>query len=707
MVNPLGTVTTVVQQSIVSGGASIVSPDLDEFSYYGDGDEFIHENCDEGLFRPVVAVFGSPHDAFGNAANKEIRTQTSAIGQTLIIPVIEKIVADKHEHMKRAKIQLDAENAAKFAELALLNKNSDEHQPMLQGKQQVVIDNLLKTSFQSPLQKSPISETKKCEKIKKSDKAEIVVKKGEYETIIEKKSVDKPNQKKSHRKLSKVDEPAQLEVEAEHIKEEITPSNKIRKNLIIKTNENLLEKSTTINLLKTSVTRNELQESAPISFALNKNPDNLATEERSLGGRSSKNSTKCVEQSISVSNNCEPSLSLVPASTYEKENKTDLFLINPDIVDMIELVTVPFVDNAKKAISTEKLSKKQKKMEKLQVSQRDGIHALSVDAIDSTGLNVIECFEQECSSIQDSIFIDPVVTKTFVVKKTNKSKWSNLFNSKEQTKAESLTKSDISEFADAFAPLEPFDLNFENLTLYPDNSNSLPTDEFVSLINFQSPMEDVKLIDQVCGNAVERCDGDAALSSTGNDEKKLIFSLCSTIQNCEDEDFKGTDEPPALLYECQDSDYKSLEQEIDETYLSLELPTKEETNSSSTDDTEESFSQQETKIENLSSTGGSGVVSGDDGYTASESVLALTASLPQISSAYKLEDDEELQPLIGLTMSHEDTKLMDSTDEHFQANTLPTPTSPTQIDPNKLQPPSAVTGSVSTGFKKKNKKKRR
>ncbi|XP_054730895.1 uncharacterized protein LOC129239440 isoform X1 [Anastrepha obliqua] len=104
VVNPLGTVTTVI-----SGISTEVKKDiLDEVVSQLAAEEcIIHENCDESLFRPVVAIFCDDKErkleeeaAF---ENKEFCKPPELIKNKLVVPVIAKEV--DAELIKREKIQ--------------------------------------------------------------------------------------------------------------------------------------------------------------------------------------------------------------------------------------------------------------------------------------------------------------------------------------------------------------------------------------------------------------------------------------------------------------------------------------------------------------------------------------------------------------------------------------------------------------------------
>ncbi|XP_055911961.1 uncharacterized protein LOC129945988 [Eupeodes corollae] len=89
VVNPLGTVTTITGSCDSDLDTDDVLKNVSAQSYV------IHENCDESLFRPVVAIFCDENiglDAEQFDEDSEYTKPPEAIGNKLIVPVIEKAV---------------------------------------------------------------------------------------------------------------------------------------------------------------------------------------------------------------------------------------------------------------------------------------------------------------------------------------------------------------------------------------------------------------------------------------------------------------------------------------------------------------------------------------------------------------------------------------------------------------------------------------
>ncbi|XP_058444676.1 uncharacterized protein LOC131426178 isoform X2 [Malaya genurostris] len=124
VVNPLGTVTTVCSSDVEGMESEAEARAAHECDIY------LHENCDEALFRPVVTVHGIPGndpDHRGSSAldrsgvaSASVEEPPSLIGRELIVPVIEE---KDMVYFSRNK-KKDDDNLAKFEELSTINKKS-------------------------------------------------------------------------------------------------------------------------------------------------------------------------------------------------------------------------------------------------------------------------------------------------------------------------------------------------------------------------------------------------------------------------------------------------------------------------------------------------------------------------------------------------------------------------------------------------------
>lgn len=128
VVNPLGTVTEIVESQHDS------QLDADEFAEEYSRGAYIHENCDESLFRPYVAVIsGSIDDGIGGGGRNEksaIPEKPKPIGQKLIVPVIDSVQLEQMNREKLRQLEMkrrrqDEENIAKFEQMSLLNRKDN------------------------------------------------------------------------------------------------------------------------------------------------------------------------------------------------------------------------------------------------------------------------------------------------------------------------------------------------------------------------------------------------------------------------------------------------------------------------------------------------------------------------------------------------------------------------------------------------------
>ncbi|XP_051864613.1 uncharacterized protein LOC117578056 isoform X2 [Drosophila albomicans] len=156
IVNPLGTVTDV--HAGISG--ELQTDMLDEVvGQLAAEDCVIHENCDEALFRPVVAIFCDElaeqrkHELQlqqldeetarrEREAREELTKPPVVLANKLIVPVIAKevdeVIVQKEKQLKKKSLKSqtaaeDAAQAQRFAELSHLNKPGKQLQPEQQS----------------------------------------------------------------------------------------------------------------------------------------------------------------------------------------------------------------------------------------------------------------------------------------------------------------------------------------------------------------------------------------------------------------------------------------------------------------------------------------------------------------------------------------------------------------------------------------------
>lgn len=724
VVNPLGTVTTLTQ-SVTSDS------DLD-YGCAGDGDEFmIHENCDEALFRPVVAVFGG---SIGKSED-ECHERPNDIGQELIVPVIEKKNAESRTKTakenavvnatdnkacgpsKKDALKKELEEKVKEPEKKE-RKKSDTKQPKLEvkvsGKKS---DKTRKESVGRADDAVEATSTNKCDKgMKAKQESEVeTTNSTEPETVLIK--LPKKGQKKG--------------IKTEEQKRETTPP-KSDEIYVSKT------KSDDIGVSKTKSRKNNAKQTEPATEAISRNeeakPITVKENEQVKTPEESKlkMGPSNIEIPISASTqeelkiNDEEAAKPIPQERGSKKQKkmdkgglcqwpkVDSQPMPINVNSSEEVVTLvskessdcskSYDDENEISFTIDKRCKNKKKIEKASrdtVKPNDEWAKLPTaketkqpyDEIDAnvsantgtdkfeentdTVIDYMEILNEElrsmktdCSNIQESLFKDPVVTTTFTVKKpVKKPSFTDVLNDSAAETSSSVKPVDyditnMESFSDVFAPLKPFDIDFEQLT-FKDTS-----DEPISLINFESPSQDSGAI------STKRT---ITPTIDYTDKEKLVFALCGSLHcNDDDDDDDALPPPPPITappLEGQDSDYKSLELDIDETYLSFELPapldTTKDVEVNSSDDSEDSSSQCK--------------VSKDDDDVK-----------------YKAGMDEELVPLIGLTISSEHFDVAKE-DEALPVEEEDEPTN--QID--ALKQIQQMPEKQGFGNKKKSKKKRR
>lgn len=709
MVNPLGTVTTLTH----STSDSAVADDLDQFSYIGDGDEFIHENCDEALFRPVVAVYSSSSTGKADEDDEKYRQKPAAIGQELIVPVIEKGQVEKQEHAKRleaaARKKSVQDKLDEQAQLTKKNKSKKSTTTTTTGIDSVAVPKDTKERKKSDtrqpkqLEKEiPRKNSEKSRKNSANQKPDIAELSSQMPASVQKpfKKIDTNIEMVISAELEKIPIPPVVSkkshskpIKSEEFTKEPTPPP-----LPLISNADYFEpiKLSSLEMVRSQSpppppppsaqpitsdrpkrsTRTKSQK-ASIPKGVPEPPPPPPPEFEELGVISFADLMKGGADGGSSATITEPIKFPIESKIGNQNAEFEIVLKSPtsDGYGGSGSGAVPkpiaSVRKSKKSIKSDKQSVDYQPAEKL-------IEKPKELADFDEGL-MIECFEDEYSSIQDSIFIDPVVTTTFVLKKSTKPKAPlpremlpqldeqpiaterKLSASTKSTKKSKAIASLDFEFP-SLLPLEPFDfehlITTTNTNTKTDSTTDDAPDQFVSLINFQSPVQE----------------------STGypimvDDDNQVV------IVN-DDDDVDDDDDPvPVLLFECQDSDYKSLEQEIDDAYFSSALATaptttpwyKKNKDAYSSDDSINSL-QNDMMRSNIG---------GDDYYddapvdsttpsSSSTSTAATTTTTNSIktSSKYKQDNDEELQPLIGLSVSQEEQQI--ATEILTNDQTLPT-----------------------------------
>uniref|UniRef100_A0A1A9UHI6 BCAS3 domain-containing protein n=1 Tax=Glossina austeni TaxID=7395 RepID=A0A1A9UHI6_GLOAU len=197
IVNPLGTVTTVTSCLSVDIKTDI----LDEVvSQLAAEEAVIHENCDESLFRPVVAIFCDEKRQKLNLEeteeeerkNQELCKPPEVIGNKLIVPVIakevdeelskkekQKTLAAKTRKMFPKESPIRQRDHSNFEELSGLNKKKWSPALEKEPKDNIIkkeSNNIREGSETKQLRKEYTVEEKNVKKQEKQENTEKVVK---------------------------------------------------------------------------------------------------------------------------------------------------------------------------------------------------------------------------------------------------------------------------------------------------------------------------------------------------------------------------------------------------------------------------------------------------------------------------------------------------------------------------------------------------
>ena len=171
VVNPLGTVTTITK------AAENEFTEMSE-SAKKECDLYLHENCDEALFRPVVTVHGSQKmdEEFDSLSHliEEFSEENAAslMNAELIVPVIEEknLQCFNKNYNRRKAEAASSENLAKFEELSSINKKSKKPKFSEHDVTEKIVKNEEIVNIEPKMEeksKEPLGENRKNEKIVK------------------------------------------------------------------------------------------------------------------------------------------------------------------------------------------------------------------------------------------------------------------------------------------------------------------------------------------------------------------------------------------------------------------------------------------------------------------------------------------------------------------------------------------------------------
>ncbi|XP_046803112.1 CAP-Gly domain-containing linker protein 1, partial [Lucilia cuprina] len=194
IVNPLGTVTTIT--SCLT--ADVKTDILDEVvSQLAAEDTIIHENCDESLFRPVVAIFCDEKALLQNKEesrkNNEQYKAPENISNKLVVPVIAKEVNDELNKREKEKTSVTKFNAVVSKKTGKEPSNSEEL-PLLNKKTLEQKDNICEKNHNQNSKSKRLPE-KNVSEINKTCSKNESFSKGTSSGIISSKKDQQTNEK--------------------------------------------------------------------------------------------------------------------------------------------------------------------------------------------------------------------------------------------------------------------------------------------------------------------------------------------------------------------------------------------------------------------------------------------------------------------------------------------------------------------------------
>lgn len=693
VVNPLGTVTTITE--------SPTDMDLDHFGYCGagtDDDSLILENCDEALFRPVVAVYSSETDISAQDNDNDPPEQPAAIGQELIVPVIEKAEADSRlAARKLACKQAGNVNSIDFERLSLKTKVADAKaittlntpvaairmtlQESTKKKAEVPNDIIaMKSAKESKVATEKCNDNESTIITKPKAKREKTDDKPTKSERIEKKSspppVDIPSSKsakKSTKKLAKL-------IPAE-TKRGNTPPQKFDENLLVGAEDIAAIDETEIVeefvAVKPKSRKKSIQQPMPPPLNVEETVT-VTIKQSSFADMMKASALENVDKNIVIpdlefekivvvkaDDEVEATIKIAPTKKSNKKQKkimsqdVDESPLANTVDDSCKMDVKPIDDGEIKCQAIEKVKRGKFSKESLAIVEPENIQSddITLSEIDDfvealPPLELPEIFTEpadefkkmlkeeiqastdDCSRIQDSLFRDYLPTATYKSKKTHLTDTGetassvpssivppsastrrilqkmNLDNVKIISEAEFSDNLTLKKLEEQSNPHEPMIINLNDIE--PDAPHE------VRLIEFDTPVCDTSAAPLLPGQS-----SNCGKCTKVIDRKQLpqLVQSQSSIQ-----------------HDSQDSDYKSLEFDIEEPYLSLESAKKYCETSSSDDNTEDSSRRcnRERKGDQID----------DD-----DKVVAKSNRIDD----HNEEEDEELQPLISSTTSQQDT----------------------------------------------------
>lgn len=648
VVNPLGTVTTITESPQESINAA------NEFSEEYSSGAYIHENCDESMFRPYVAVISGTIDGESGNSSDIVQDRPEPIGQKLIVPVIDaaELERDRQKALQNEYERQEVENIAKFEQMSLLNKKDNKNQKG-KGKDNEVSIKETKEPRKDPVEvrkRDDNSNTNTVEtaampemenvtvKIKKKS-GKIAAKFDEARSTDEPKSVAAPlsSKKDSSENISK----SKVELKSDSLPPQVEVSPRAQRKVIEPSRSSDKDKSPSVDdkkfVKKSWITEeNKRNEESKMGANVDFSEKPKPTERTILSQEKCKKSDEYLEKEISTSSTSDEN---AKSKKNNKKQKKYEKLVNEAACDDAKDETIEYTINLK-----EKFANKSPANEP---SQND---FTMLDEYKSS-------LDADCSHIQESLLKNPVVSATFSVRKGSIQEKDEFIEINEikpissRSNKKKYIKTVKDNEADKTVQLSHVSLNINDVdeTLdftFPESTERTPdldslsfkstTDDPISLINFESPQQDTS----------------ESITERTNEYDKLSDDIEVYPDN-------------------QFSDCKSFQLVIDETETYLKSS---DTNSS--DETEDSSQGKSSKSE-------------------------------------KTIEDEELQPLISSNVSQSDTTVdLSKTDalpdEINESDAMESPLDQQQHQKQQPQQQQQTNNnSSSSNSRKKYRKKRR
>lgn len=690
IVNPQGTVTTVTNNPIQID---------DPFSR----DNYIHENCDETMFRPVVTVITTQRQ--DEAINDEDRSQPVEMPSQLIVPVIDEQMLEqmkrereieetrKQQEKERIRIAEQQEDRARYAK---------EQEEGVRVKQQ---EDEVSRRKQQEDEDGKKSEQMKAKKEKPDENPPPYQKRGKKAQKYNKKSSE-PEKKQTNerrelptaRSDEKSSEKACKATSVAVDDFQTKPDNELSKQI-----ENIELEQDVVELDDRNV---EAEASEPLGAPEEIQVELEETEAPSIESKREMEETKTV-----------PSKEMSPAPTSKFEWMLKSSMVPPATVPII-VPSTPVPTPETREIKPEKFEapkpeasskpepawkKKKGKKGKSQTSPNVAedfpplgspppLIPMPIEdhrIVDSDAILKISMHE---TIGDDEIEIIPL-ENTVVIQESPEKPDSDVEiideHFEKPSKQQFIKNEDFYDIDDDLPPLEPlesFDANFEPLSYdespmekeEPEETEEMPTeveDEKEKMKTKMSELlKDTNMVFAMCSSLKEMKDDEDTKSMGSSQIQRSTSSSLTT--NTTTATFASASSNQTG--EGQDSDYKSLELDMDENAQS-EPEFKAPSDLKPIDDVEDVSSFEATSSE-----------------TDDSSKKSTTAT------SFKREDDEELRPLLETSITSLSSPAATTTPE------ISTEANDTSTLPETNQKSSSQASSnIGNGNKRKNKKKRR